>query len=210
MLYDTVRPALGGRDGEMIFSARLDNLAMCHAGVRARSTPPRRRRRRRRPRRCALRPRGGGQRDRVRGPVRVPPARARAHRQRPRRLTRGLPPRPRRLALRVGGHGPRGPPQLRGPPRSAPQAGAQRRTGDQDQRAAALRHERAQRPSVPSTLCAGRGSRSSTTLTAPICPAAAPSGRSLRRSSGSAPSTSATRCSACTRSGSSAARKIPQ
>ncbi|MBX3259098.1 MAG: M18 family aminopeptidase [Labilithrix sp.] len=35
MLYDVVAPTLGGRDEEMIFSARLDNLAMCHAGVRA-------------------------------------------------------------------------------------------------------------------------------------------------------------------------------
>ncbi len=35
MLYDVVPPALGGRDEEMVFSARLDNLAMCHAGVRA-------------------------------------------------------------------------------------------------------------------------------------------------------------------------------
>ena len=35
MLYDVVPPTLGGRDEEMIFSARLDNLAMCHAGVRA-------------------------------------------------------------------------------------------------------------------------------------------------------------------------------
>jgi aspartyl aminopeptidase len=35
MLYDVVPPTLGGRDDEMIFSARLDNLAMCHAGVRA-------------------------------------------------------------------------------------------------------------------------------------------------------------------------------
>jgi len=35
MLYDVVPPTRGGRDGELIFSARLDNLAMCHAGVRA-------------------------------------------------------------------------------------------------------------------------------------------------------------------------------
>jgi aspartyl aminopeptidase len=35
MLYDVVPPTLGGRDEEMIFSARLDNQAMCHAGVRA-------------------------------------------------------------------------------------------------------------------------------------------------------------------------------
>jgi aspartyl aminopeptidase len=35
MLYDVVPPTLGGRDEEMLFSARLDNLAMCHAGVRA-------------------------------------------------------------------------------------------------------------------------------------------------------------------------------
>lgn len=35
MLYDVVPPTLGGRDGEMIFSARLDNLAMSHAAVRA-------------------------------------------------------------------------------------------------------------------------------------------------------------------------------
>ena len=34
MLYDIVAPTVGGRDGEMIFSARLDNLAMSHAAVR--------------------------------------------------------------------------------------------------------------------------------------------------------------------------------
>jgi aspartyl aminopeptidase len=35
MLYDVVAPTLGGRDDELVFSGRLDNLAMCHAGVRA-------------------------------------------------------------------------------------------------------------------------------------------------------------------------------
>jgi aspartyl aminopeptidase len=35
MLYDVVAPTLGGRDEEMIFSARLDNQAMCHAAIRA-------------------------------------------------------------------------------------------------------------------------------------------------------------------------------
>lgn len=35
MLYDTSMPTLGGRDAEMIFSGRLDNLAMCHAGVQS-------------------------------------------------------------------------------------------------------------------------------------------------------------------------------
>jgi aspartyl aminopeptidase len=35
MLYDVVAPVLGGREGEMIFSARLDNLAMSHAAVRS-------------------------------------------------------------------------------------------------------------------------------------------------------------------------------
>lgn len=35
MLYDVVAPTRGGRDEEMIFSARLDNLAMSHAAVRA-------------------------------------------------------------------------------------------------------------------------------------------------------------------------------
>lgn len=35
MLYDVVAPTLGGRDEEMIFSARLDNLGMSHAGVHA-------------------------------------------------------------------------------------------------------------------------------------------------------------------------------
>ncbi len=35
MLFDVVPPTLGGRDEEMIFSGRLDNLAMCHAGLRA-------------------------------------------------------------------------------------------------------------------------------------------------------------------------------
>lgn len=35
MLYDVAAPTLGGRDDELIFSGRLDNLAMCHAGLRA-------------------------------------------------------------------------------------------------------------------------------------------------------------------------------
>jgi aspartyl aminopeptidase len=33
MLYDIVAPTLGGRNDEMIFSARLDNLAMSHAAI---------------------------------------------------------------------------------------------------------------------------------------------------------------------------------
>jgi aspartyl aminopeptidase len=33
MLYDVNPPALGGAGGELLFSARLDNLAMSHAGV---------------------------------------------------------------------------------------------------------------------------------------------------------------------------------
>jgi aspartyl aminopeptidase len=35
MLYDVVPPTLGGRDGELVFASRLDNLAMSHAAVRA-------------------------------------------------------------------------------------------------------------------------------------------------------------------------------
>jgi aspartyl aminopeptidase len=35
MLYDVVPPTLGGRDDELVFSGRLDNLAMCHASIRA-------------------------------------------------------------------------------------------------------------------------------------------------------------------------------
>jgi aspartyl aminopeptidase len=35
MLYDVVPPTRGGRDDELIFSGRLDNLAMCHAAIRA-------------------------------------------------------------------------------------------------------------------------------------------------------------------------------
>jgi aspartyl aminopeptidase len=35
MLYDVVPPTLGGRDDELLFSGRLDNLAMSHAGVHA-------------------------------------------------------------------------------------------------------------------------------------------------------------------------------
>ena len=35
MLFDITPPTLGGAAGELIFSARLDNLAMCHAAVTA-------------------------------------------------------------------------------------------------------------------------------------------------------------------------------
>ena len=35
MLFDVVPPVLGGASGELIFSARLDNQAMCHAAVSA-------------------------------------------------------------------------------------------------------------------------------------------------------------------------------
>jgi aspartyl aminopeptidase len=35
MLYDVTAPAIGGSRGEFIFSARLDNLAMCHAAMSA-------------------------------------------------------------------------------------------------------------------------------------------------------------------------------
>jgi aspartyl aminopeptidase len=35
MLFDVAPPVLGGAAGELIFSARLDNLAMCHAAVTA-------------------------------------------------------------------------------------------------------------------------------------------------------------------------------
>jgi aspartyl aminopeptidase len=35
MLYDVVAPTLGGRSEELIFSARLDNLAMSHAAIRS-------------------------------------------------------------------------------------------------------------------------------------------------------------------------------
>ncbi|WP_394842938.1 M18 family aminopeptidase [Pendulispora brunnea] len=33
MLYDIVPPTVGGADGEFLFSARLDNQAMCHAAI---------------------------------------------------------------------------------------------------------------------------------------------------------------------------------
>ena len=35
MLFDTLAPALGGPAQEFVWSARLDNLAMCHAGLSA-------------------------------------------------------------------------------------------------------------------------------------------------------------------------------
>jgi aspartyl aminopeptidase len=35
MLFDVTPPALGGAAGDMLFSARLDNLAMCHAATSA-------------------------------------------------------------------------------------------------------------------------------------------------------------------------------
>jgi len=34
-LFDTLAPTLGGMNSEFIYSARLDNLAMCHAGLSA-------------------------------------------------------------------------------------------------------------------------------------------------------------------------------
>jgi aspartyl aminopeptidase len=34
-LYDTQAPAIGGANDELLFSARLDNLASCHAAIRA-------------------------------------------------------------------------------------------------------------------------------------------------------------------------------
>lgn len=35
MLFDTAAPTRAGHQGEFIFAARLDNLAMCHAGITA-------------------------------------------------------------------------------------------------------------------------------------------------------------------------------
>lgn len=35
MLFDVTAPVVGGAKGDFVFSARLDNLAMCHAGVTA-------------------------------------------------------------------------------------------------------------------------------------------------------------------------------
>lgn len=35
MLFDVTKPTRGGRSDELFFSARLDNLAMCHAGTHA-------------------------------------------------------------------------------------------------------------------------------------------------------------------------------
>ncbi len=35
MLFDITPPTRGGREGELLFSARLDNLAMCHAALTA-------------------------------------------------------------------------------------------------------------------------------------------------------------------------------
>ena len=39
MLFDVAKPTLGGARDELIFSARLDNLAMCHAAIEARTEP---------------------------------------------------------------------------------------------------------------------------------------------------------------------------
>jgi len=41
MLFDLAAPTLGGQSGEFIFSARLDNLAMCHAAITAMLRAPR-------------------------------------------------------------------------------------------------------------------------------------------------------------------------
>ncbi|HLL23758.1 MAG TPA: M18 family aminopeptidase, partial [Kofleriaceae bacterium] len=38
MLFDLAAPTRGGQHGELIFSARLDNLAMCHAAISAITT----------------------------------------------------------------------------------------------------------------------------------------------------------------------------
>ena len=211
MLYDVVAPTLGGRDEEMIFSARLDNLAMSHAAIRAMIDAA---------------PNAGA------GEL-VPVAALFDHEEvgsetaygaqsgflpralerivlGPRRLARGLPPRARRLALRVRRHGACGSPELRIAPRIAAQARLERRAGREDQQPAALRDVGLDGGALPRSLRARRGARSSTTPTARTCRADRPSARSPRRSSASARSTSAIRCSACTRSASSAARRIPR
>ena len=103
-------------------------------------------------------------------------------------------PRPARIAVPVGRHGPRRPPQLRVAPRAAPQAGAQRRAGAQGQRAAALRDERAHRGDRRGAVPGPRRSRCSSTSIAPTCRAAAPSGPSPPRCSACPRPTSATRC----------------
>lgn len=41
MLFDLAAPTRGGQSGEFIFSARLDNLAMCHAALTAIARAPR-------------------------------------------------------------------------------------------------------------------------------------------------------------------------
>ncbi len=41
MLYDLTAPTRGGQHGEFVFSARLDNLAMCHAALSALIAAPR-------------------------------------------------------------------------------------------------------------------------------------------------------------------------
>jgi len=41
MLFDLAAPTIGGQSGEFVFSARLDNLAMCHAAVTALTAIPR-------------------------------------------------------------------------------------------------------------------------------------------------------------------------
>ena len=69
-----------------------------------------------------------------------------------------------------GRHGARGAPELRGPHETTPQAAlGQRRPGDQDQRAAALRDRRARPRAIPRALSRGRRARAA--LRAPHRPA---------------------------------------
>ena len=201
MLFDLAPPTLGGQANEFIFSARLDNLAMCHAALAAMIAAPR-------PTAISLialfdheevgseSAAGAGSAVLPRILERLVPDREAFHQACARSscvsadMAHAIHPNyPSR-------HEPRHKPQLNGGP--VIKTNAQQRYATTASTAAMF-----------AGLCHAEACRCSTTPTAPISPAAARSARSPRRCSGSRPSMSATRCSACTRRASWPAAAIP-
>ena len=198
VVHDLTPPARLGEEEELLAAPRLDNLCSCTPGWRRwrRST-------------TATSPRSSSASTTRRSAARPPPARPGPLLEnlldpaRPGGLRR---PRPgvRGVALPVGGHRPRRPPQLPRAARPRPPHAAEPGARAEGQRDPALRHRRPRRrglvPRVPRPPTSRRRCSSRRTR----CRAARRSGRSPRPGWASARSTSASRCCPCTPPGSCA------